>query len=76
MQISYLHLNGKKRHMRTSFKVTLIASLIGSGVGLSAWGLNLTRFIWPEHPQLAAFFLTIVATIAVQMFWPVAKPEV
>lgn len=62
--------------MRTSFKVTLIASLIGSALGLWAWWLDITRFIWPAHPQVAAFFLTIVATIAVQMCWPMAKSKV
>jgi hypothetical protein len=61
--------------MNRSGKVTLIASLIGSAVGLWAWGLNLTRLIWPAHPQWAAFFLTIVATIAVQLFWPTAKSK-
>lgn len=53
-----------------TWKITLIASLIGTAVGFWAWKLNLTRMVWPEHPQLAGFFLTIVATIVVQQTWP------
>ena len=33
------------------------------------WGLDtgLTKMVWPEHPQLAGFFLTLIATIAIQL---------
>ncbi len=61
--------------MKSSFKVTLIASLIGTAVGLWAWGSNAARSIWPEHPQLAAFFLTLVVTLVVQFAWPVDKSK-
>jgi hypothetical protein len=53
-----------------AWKITLIASLIGTAVGFWAWKLNLTRMVWPKHPQLAGFFLTIIATIVVQQAWP------
>jgi hypothetical protein len=59
----------------TTWKITLIASLIGTTVGFWAWKLNLTRMVWPEHPQLAGFFLTLIATIAVQLISPADKPK-
>ena len=60
--------------MRT-WKVTLIATLIGTAVGVGAWALDLTRKVWPEHPQLAGFFLTVIAAIAVQLVWPTDNPR-
>jgi hypothetical protein len=54
----------------TGWKITLIASLIGTAVGFWAWYLNLTKMVWPEHPQLAGFFLTLIATVAIQIAWP------
>jgi len=59
----------------TGWKITLIASLIGTAVGFWAWKLDLTRTVWPEHPQLAGFFLTLIATVAVQLMWPKDKPN-
>jgi hypothetical protein len=58
--------------MRT-FKISLIASLIGTAAGFWAWRLDITRMFWPAHPQLAGFFLTIVVTIAVQLTLPADK---
>jgi hypothetical protein len=57
------------------WKITLIASLIGTAAGLLAWELDVTKRVWPAHPQLAGFFLTIVITIAVQLTWPTDKPK-
>ena len=59
----------------TTFKITLIASLIGTAAGFWAWKLNVTRMVWPEHPQLAGVFLTVIATIAVQLAWPADKSK-
>jgi hypothetical protein len=59
----------------TGWKITLIASLIGTAVGFWAWELNLTRMVWPSHPQLAGFFLTLIATIVVQLTWPKNKSK-
>jgi hypothetical protein len=58
----------------TTWKITLIATLIGTAVAFLAWELDLTRMVWPEHPQLAGFFLTIIATIVVQL-WPTDKSK-
>jgi hypothetical protein len=53
-----------------SWKITLIATVIGTVVGVGAWATGLTARVWPEHPQLAGIFLTILAGIAVQLVWP------
>jgi hypothetical protein len=57
--------------MKNSFRLDLIASLISSAVGISVWLFGLSRLIWPAHPQLAAFLLTIVTTVVVRAAWPV-----
>lgn len=59
----------------TTFKVMLIATLIGTAVGFWAWKLNFTGMLWPAHPQLAGFFITLVATIVVQLTWPTNKSK-
>ena len=55
--------------MRT-LKVSLIASLIGTAVGLGSWIFGIGQIIWPAHPQFACFLLTLVATIVIQITWP------
>ena len=57
----------------TTFKITVIATLLGTAVGFWAWYLDLTKMVWPQHPGLAGFVLTIIATIAVQIAWPKDK---
>lgn len=59
--------------LMTTWKITLIASLIGTAVGFGTWILGLTRVAWPEHPQLAGFFLTLITTVAIQLIWPTDK---
>jgi len=53
-----------------TLKISLIASLIGTALGLGAWMFGLGRIIWPAHPQMACFLLTLVATIVIQILWP------
>lgn len=53
-----------------TLKVSLIASGIGSAVGLSAWLFGLGEIIWPAHPQIFCFLLTLVTTIVIQIGWP------
>ena len=55
--------------MRT-LKITLIATLIATAASFWAQGLGLLQKLWPEHPQLAGFFLTLVTCILVQVVWP------
>jgi hypothetical protein len=59
----------------TTWKISLIASLIGTAAGFWAWKLDLTRMVWPEHPQLAGFLLTLIPTVAVQLAWPTNKSK-
>lgn len=53
-----------------TLKTSLIASSIGSAVGLAAWALGIGQRMWPAHPQLSCFLLTIATTIVVQIAWP------
>jgi len=53
-----------------TLKVSLIASLIGTAAGLGAWMFGLGQVIWPAHPQMASFLLTLVTTIVIQIAWP------
>ena len=42
---------------------TLLASLIGTFAGITAWHFRIGEKIWPRHPQLALFFLTLILTV-------------
>lgn len=53
-----------------TLKVSLISSLIGTAVGLGSWVFGLGRVMWPAHPQVACFLLTLVTTIVIQIAWP------
>ncbi len=53
-----------------TLRVSLIASSIGTAVGLGAWMFGLGQTIWPAHPQMASFLLTLVTTIVIQVTWP------
>jgi len=53
-----------------TLKVSLIASSIGTAIGLGAWVFGLGQMMWPVHPQMASFLLTLVATIVIQIAWP------
>jgi hypothetical protein len=53
-----------------TLKVSLIASSIGSAVGLGSWVFGIGQIIWPRHPQMADFLLTLVTTIVIQISWP------
>jgi hypothetical protein len=55
--------------MRT-LKISLIASAIGTAVGLGSWIFGLGQVMWPTHPQWASFLLTLVTTIVIQIAWP------
>jgi len=57
--------------MKASTSTTLAASLIASAAGIGAWFFGLCDIIWPAHPQIAAFVLTIVVTVVMMKLWPV-----
>ena len=60
----------QSRMAMRALKVSLIASLIGTAVGLGSWVFGIGQIIWPAHPQFACFLLTLVATIVIQITWP------
>jgi hypothetical protein len=33
-------------------------------------GVRLGQIIWPAHPQMAGFLLTLVTAIVIQIAWP------
>lgn len=53
-----------------SWKITFIASCIGSASWLGAWMFGVGQKIWPAHPQIAVFLLTLVITILIEYTWP------
>ncbi len=55
--------------MRT-LKISLIASLIATAVSFWLGQLGVMQRMWPEHPQLCGFFLTLAVCIVVQLAWP------
>jgi len=53
-----------------TLKLTLVATVIGTVVGLGAWLSGLGQVLWPAHPQMACFLLTLATTIVIQISWP------
>lgn len=53
-----------------TLKITLIATAIATAASFWAGEVGLLKRFWPAHPQLAGFFLCLVACVAVQLFWP------
>jgi hypothetical protein len=52
--------------MKASTISTLAATLIATAAGVGAWCLGLAKTIWPTHPQIAAFAITIVVSVVVK----------
>jgi hypothetical protein len=57
--------------MTASTKSTLAATLIATAAGFGVWLFGFAKAIWPAHPQIAAFAITIVVSIVVKKTWPV-----
>jgi hypothetical protein len=49
---------------------TLKISLIGTVIGLAAWFFGVGHILWPAHPQLAGFLVTLGTTIVAQISRP------
>ncbi|HEX9110867.1 MAG TPA: hypothetical protein VF845_05275 [Terriglobales bacterium] len=58
--------------MRT-LRISLIATAIATAASFWAREFGLTQRIWPGHPQMAGFLLTLVACIVVQIAWPMTE---
>jgi hypothetical protein len=57
--------------MKASIGKTLAATLIATAAG-SAYGFfGVSKAIWPTHPQIAAFVITILVGVVVNQVWPV-----
>jgi hypothetical protein len=54
---------------------TLAATLVATAAGIGAWFFGLSNAIWPAHPQIAAFLITIVVGVVVKQIWPVKIPH-
>jgi len=52
-----------KESTTISFKTTAIATLIATAVGIWSMQLGIGKLLWPAHPQLMVFVLTIIACI-------------
>jgi hypothetical protein len=52
-------------------KSTLAATLIATAAGVGVWFFGFAKEIWPAHPQIAAFGITIVVSVVVKQIWPV-----
>ena len=57
--------------MKATVNSTLAATLIATFVGVGAWLSGFAKAIWPAHPQMAAFVMTIVVSVLVKQLWPV-----
>ena len=55
--------------MTASMNSTLAATLIATAAGVGSWLLGLAHAIWPNHPQIAAFGITILVSIVVKQMW-------
>jgi hypothetical protein len=56
--------------MKASTSSTLAATVIATAAGTGAWFFGLAGAIWPAHPQIAAFVITIAAMVVVKQAWP------
>ena len=61
--------------MNRTMSGTLAATIIATVAGTAAWLLGIAKLVWPAHPMIAVFLITLVTGIVVKQFWPVAGPE-
>lgn len=51
--------------MKKSDRSTLLATFVATAVGAAAWFFGVAKSIWPAHPQLAAFLITVTVGVVV-----------
>lgn len=52
-----------KDSIKLSLKTNFIATLIGTAVGIWTLQLGVGSALWPGHPQMMAFILTLIACV-------------
>ena len=57
-------------HDLKTLKISVVASLAAT---LAWWPLRLPQRLWPEHPIIADFLLTLALTVLLQFAWPDSK---
>jgi hypothetical protein len=56
--------------MKSAFaRGAVAATLIATAVGTGAWLLGWSQVVWPGHPMIAAFILTVVTYVVVKQLW-------
>lgn len=50
-----------------SLRSTWAATVVGTAVGIGGGIFRLGNFIWPPHPGLALFFVTLATALAAQI---------
>jgi len=58
-----------------SAKGTVVATLIATAIGTGAWLLGWSGVIWPSHPMIATFILTVFTYVVVKMLWAGDHPK-
>jgi hypothetical protein len=61
--------------MKASTQSTLAATLIATAVGTGSWLFGFAALIWPAHPLIIAFLITIGVSVIVKQTWPVSHPR-
>jgi len=51
-------------------KRTIMATLIASIAGTGAWLVGLSEHLWPAHPMIATFLLTVAVYVAAKLWLP------
>jgi hypothetical protein len=54
---------------------TIAATLIGTAVGTSVWLFGIGDAIWPSHPLIMVFLITVAVGVVVKRTWPVHVGE-
>lgn len=68
--ITHLLLCSAYRLLMNKMNSTLAATLIATAVGIVAWFSGESKVVWPAHPQIAAFLVTVVVSVIVKLIWP------